>query len=134
MYNELNRVNLTFCHIKILIFIYANLQIACTIHKNSPDVINDLMANLKVGKGNSMDNIGFHIPLSILQKHSSNTKHSLLTNIISSRDMTTSEMNPQIVLIHLNKSNFINDMLKDDEIQIPQPCMQNFKPRIIEFR
>lgn len=92
------------------------------------------MANLKIGKGNSMDNIGFYIPFNVLQKHSRNTKHSLINNITSSQDIAISEINPQQVLIHLNKTNFINDMLKDDETQISQPSMQNSKPHIIEFR
>lgn len=110
------------------------MQVACAINKNSPDVVGDLMANLKIGKGNSADDIGFHMPYGVLQKHSGNTQLSLLNNIITSQDMTISERNPQHVLIHLNKSNFINGMLKDDKIQISQPHLQNSKPHIIEFR
>lgn len=110
------------------------MQVACAINKNSPEVVNDLMANLKIGRGNSTDDIGFRMPLGVLQKHSGNTFHSLLNNIISSQDIETSEINPQHVLIHLNKSKFLRDMLKDDDIRIFQPYLQDSKPHIIEFR
>lgn len=110
-------------------------QVACAINKYSPNVVNDLMANLKIGRGNSINSFAFRIPLYILKKHSEENQDSLLNNITSNQDMTTTELNSENVMIHLNKSEFINDMLKNDmPDNIPQCQLPNSKPRIIEFR
>lgn len=103
---------------------------ACAIKNNSPGVVNELMANLKIGIGNSMNDIGFRMPIDILKKYSNKSQDSLLN-----QNMMISDLNPQHILIHLNKSDFINNMLKNNEVdEIPQPHLKNSKPRIIEFR
>lgn len=103
---------------------------ACAIKNNSPDVVNELMANLKIGIGNSMNDIGFRMPIDILKKYSEKSQVSLLN-----LNMMISELNPQHILIHLNKSDFINNMLKNDEVnKISLPHLKSSKPRIIEFR
>lgn len=93
------------------------------------------MANLKIGTGHSVDDIGFRMPLNILQKHSEKCQDSL-NNLISSQvNMTISKFKPQNICVRLNKSDFINDTLKNNvSNKILQPCLQNYKPRIIEFR
>lgn len=110
-------------------------QVACAINKYSSNVVDDLMANLKIGKGNSVDSIAFHIPLYILKKHSVENQDPLLNNITSNQDITTTQLNSGNVMIHLNKSDFINNMLKNNMVgNIPQRQVPNSKPRIIEFR
>lgn len=91
------------------------------------------MVNLKVGRGNSKDDIGFRMPLNILQNHSG--QNIDLNNKILSQYITISEKNPLNLIINLNKSDFINDMLKTDMVDsIPQIQLKNCKPHIIEFR
>lgn len=93
------------------------------------------MGNLKLGRGNSINDIGFHMPLNILQKHSGRSFD--LNNIVLNQRMniTTSEKNIPSFIIHLNKSDFINDMLKTDMVDsISQIHLKNCKPHIIEFR
>jgi len=107
-------------------------QVACAINNNSADVVNDFIANLKIGKGNSMTDIGLRMPLNILQKHSGT--NSLKDFTIPSYKITTSESNPRHVIIHLNKYDFISDILKNDIDITHQHGMQNSKPHIIEFR
>lgn len=93
------------------------------------------MANLKIGRGNSVDSIAFRMPLNILKKHSEKKQDSHLNNIISNQDNMTTELNSQNIIIHLNKSIFINDMLKNDLIDdIPRCQFQNPNPSIIEYR
>lgn len=92
-----------------------------------------MIANLKIGRGNFTNDIGFHIPINILHKHSS--KNHDLNNFISSQDVTTCDSNPQYLIIKLNKYNFINDVLQNNVVnKIPQHHLKNSKPRIIEFR
>lgn len=111
-------------------------QVACVINKNSPDLVNDLMANLKIGRGNSEDDIGFRITFNVLEKLSGKNQGFISNNLFSCQNnMTTLKLNPQNVFIHLNKSDFINDVLKSDVVdKTPRPHSQIFKPRIIEFR
>lgn len=111
-------------------------QVACIINKNSPDLVNDLMTNLKIGRGNSEDDIGFHITLNVLEKLLGKNQGFISNNLFSCQNnMTPLKLNPQNVFIHLNKSDFINDVLKSDVVdKTPQPHSQTFKPRIIEFR
>lgn len=109
-------------------------QVACAINKKSEDVVNDLIANLKIGKGKSINDIGLRMPLNILQKHSGKNQDSLKDFIKSNHEITTSELNPQHVIIHLNKCVFINDILKNDINITRQHHIQNSKTRIIEFR
>lgn len=111
---------------------YVAEKVACAINKNSADVINDFIANLKIGKGNSMNDIGFHMPLNIIQKHFG--ADSLKDFKIPSHEITTSKLNPQHLIIHLNKYDFINDILKNNIDLTRQQCMQNSKPVIIDFR
>jgi len=94
------------------------------------------MANLKIGIGNSIDSIGFRMPINVLQKHSVDNKNLVLSNIMSSKDtVTTIDPSRQNIIINLNKLDFINNMLKNDMInKIPQHSLKNSKPRIIEFR
>lgn len=107
-------------------------QVACAINKNSADVVNDFIANLKIGKGNSMNDIGLHMPLNILQKHFGT--NSLKDFKIPSHEITTSQLNPYHVIIHLNKYDFINNILKNNIGITRQHCVQNSKPCIIDFR
>jgi len=107
-------------------------QVACAINKNSADVVNDFIANLKIGKVNSMNDIGFHMPLHILQKHFGT--NPLKDFKIPSHEITTSQLNPQHLTIHLNKHDFINNILKNNIDITHQHCMQNSKPCIIDFR
>jgi hypothetical protein len=107
-------------------------QVACAINKNSTDVVNDFIANLKIGKGNSMNDIGLRMPLNILQKHFGT--NSFKDFKIPSHEITTSQLNPQHVIIHLNKNDFINDVLKNNIDVTRRHCIQNSKPCIIEFR
>ena len=107
-------------------------QVAYAINKNSADVVNDFIAHLKIGKGNSMNDIGLHMPLNILHKHFGT--NSLKDFKIPSHEITTSQFNPRHVIIHLNKYDFINDILKNQIDITHQPCMKNSKPYIIEFR
>lgn len=109
-------------------------QVAYAINQNSPSIINDLMANLKISKINSTDEIGFRMPIDVLQKYSEKNKGLSLNNITLSQDIQTSLLNPQYLTIHLNKSDFINDVLKNEIVNIPQNQLQNTKPSIIEFR
>lgn len=113
-------------------------QVACAINKHSPSVVNDLMANIKLGTGNSIGSIGFRISVNVLQKHSGENRDTVLNNMISSSSqdtLTTTDSNQQNVIINLNKSDFITTVLKNDMIEkIPQPHLQSSKPRIIEFR
>jgi len=111
-------------------------QVACAINKHSPSVVNDLMAHIKIGTGNAVGNIGFRIPINVLQKHSGENRNSVLNNIIFSQNtLTKTDSNQQNVIINLNKFDFINAVLKNDMIEkIPQPHLQSSKPRIIEFR
>lgn len=94
------------------------------------------MANLKLGTRNSVDSIGFRLPIDVPLKHSGQNQDSVLSNIISSHNgVTTTDSTGHNIIINLNKSDFINNMLKNDMIdKIPQPYLQNSKPRIIEFR
>lgn len=97
--------------------------------------MNDLKSNLRIGKGNSMNDIGFRLPFDIIRKHSGKNQNSVLNKILSSQDMNITELNPQYVLIHLDKFDFINNMLKNDMVnKIPQLHLQNCNPQIIEFR
>lgn len=92
------------------------------------------MANLKISRGISVDDIGFCMPLGLLKKHSEKNESSVLDNI-KSHDIQFSKLNPQNLVIHLNKSDFIINMLKNDMVnKIPRPHLNNFKPQIIEFR
>jgi len=111
-------------------------QVACIINKNSSDVINDLMANLKIGRGNSVDDIGFCMPLHVLEKHSGSNQESLMNNLSTNLDnMSTSKINPQNICIQLNKFDFINSTLKNNVVdKFLRPQIQKSKPRIIEFR
>lgn len=119
----------------VIIFInFKNFQVAGAINSNSPNVVSDLIANLKIVRQNSVGDIGFRMPLGILLKYTENNKSSVLSSILESEDIT-SESNSNSLIIRLNKSDFINDVLKNDMInQIPHPQLQNSKPRIIEFR
>lgn len=94
------------------------------------------MANLKIGKGNSEDDIGFRIPINVLKKHLGKSQGCISNNLFSRQNnMTTFKLNPQNICIHLNRSDFINDVLKSDVVdKTPRPHSQIFKPRIIEFR
>ncbi|XP_015374575.1 PREDICTED: probable arginine--tRNA ligase, mitochondrial, partial [Diuraphis noxia] len=105
--------------------------VACAINKNSKDVVNDFIANLKIGKVNSMNDIGFHMPLNILQKYFGT--NPLIDFKIPSHEITTSQLNPQHLIIHLNKHEFINDILKNNIDITCQHCIQNSKPSIIDF-
>lgn len=89
------------------------------------------MANLKVGMGNSVNDIGFRMPLDILKKYSGKSQNLL----INQNMIKISKLNPHYVLIHLNKSDFINNILKNDEVnKDSQLNLQSSKPRIVEFR
>ncbi|XP_026811530.1 probable arginine--tRNA ligase, mitochondrial [Rhopalosiphum maidis] len=110
---------------------YVAEKVACAINKNSTDVVNDFIANLKIGKGNSMNDIGLRMPLNILQKHFGT--NSFKDFKIPSHEITTSQLNPQHVIIHLNKNDFINDVLKNNIDVTRRHCIQNSKPCIIEF-
>lgn len=107
-------------------------QVACAINKNSADVVNDFIANMKIGKGNSMNDIGLHMPLNILQKHF--RTNSLKDLKITSHEITTSQLNPHYVMIHLDKYDFINNILKNNIGITRQHCVPNSKPCIIDFR
>lgn len=117
-----------------LIFNLTVFQVACAINQNSPGVINDLMANLKISKINSMDEIGFRMPIDVLKKYSEKNKSLSLNKVTSSQYVKTSQLNSQYLTIHLNKSDFINDVLKNDTVNILPNQLQNTKPSIIEFR
>lgn len=110
---------------------------ACIINKNSADVVNDLMANLKIGKGNSVDVIGFCMPLHVLEKHSGKSQELLMNNLFANLDnnVTTSKINPQNICIQLNTFDFINGTLKNNEVdKFFQPQLQKSNSPIIEFR
>lgn len=80
-----------------------------------------------------MGDIGFRLPLGILLKYTENNKSAVLSRILAFQDIT-SESNSNSLIIHLNKSDFINDMLKNDMINQISHQLSNSKPRIIEFR
>jgi len=94
------------------------------------------MANLKIGKENSVHDIGFRVPFNVLQKYSGKNQVSLLNNLKSNQiKVTTSESNPQNVFIHLNKSDFIKNTLKNDVVSKILPShLHKSKRYIIEFR
>jgi len=61
-------------------------KVACAINKNSPNVVNDLMTNLKIGTRNSVNSIGFRLPIDVPLKHSGQSRDSVLSNIIVGHD------------------------------------------------
>lgn len=79
-----------------------------------------------------MNDIGLHIPLNILQKYFGT--NSFKDFKIPNHEITFSQLNPQYVIIHLNKYDFINSILKNNIDITHQHCMQNSKPYIIDFR
>lgn len=92
------------------------------------------MANLKISKINSTGEIGFRMPIDVLQKYSEKNKGLSLIKITSSQDIKTLQMNSQYLTMQLNKSDFINDVLKNDIVNILPNQLQSTKPSIIEFR
>lgn len=92
------------------------------------------MGNLKISKIESTDEIGFRMSIDVLKKYSEKNKDLTLNKMTLSQDMKTSLLNSQYLTIHLNKSDFINNVLKNDVVNIPSNQLQSTKPSIIEFR
>ncbi|XP_050442821.1 probable arginine--tRNA ligase, mitochondrial [Adelges cooleyi] len=109
-------------------------KVATAINKKTPDTINNLMINLKIGTGVTEDSIGFRMSLDVLKKQSSENKTSLLTSITSDKSLHDTAINSNTLVIHLNKYEFLQNVLQNDVVKKVDPSeLLNKKPYIIEF-